>query len=373
MSLAFNIDLTYNACLLSECPPDGAVQGTFCTLRDGARFTFTIMDRLTTLTLFVILAFVLDFLTGILAAPGVVATMIATRAMSPRKALILSTVATLIGPFLFGLAVANAVGVEVLNVRTVTPIVLYASMISTIVWMVLTYYLRIPSSSSHAMIGGLLGAALAVLGPAVIDAGGLLKMIASLALTMPLGIAGGFLMVRLCYWLSQSASPKVNRRFNQGQLVASFGLGLAIGSNSAQRVMGMMALGLLATGFLPQFEIPTWVIAVSAIGLALGNLLGGMRMINSVGGRFFQIRPIHGFSAETASALIILVTSLLGGVVSTTQVTSLSVVGAGAGERVSMVRWDFVQSVVLTWVLTIPLTAILAAATCGVLKGLGVV
>src|SRR5260221_2820857 len=337
-----------------------------------ARFAFRIMDRLTTLILFVVLAFVLDFLTGILSAPGVVATMIASRAMSPRKALILSTIATLIGPFIFGLAVANAVGIEVLDVHSVTPVVIYASMIATIVWMLISYYLRIPSSSSHAMIGGLIGAALAVLGPAVIDNGGLLKMILSLSLTMPLGVAGGFIAVRLCYWLAQNSSPTVNRRFNQGQLVASFGLGLAIGSNSAQRIMGMMALGLLVTGFLPRFEIPTWVIAVSAIGLALGNLLGGMRLVNSIGGRFFQIRPIHGFSAEAASALIILVSSLLGGVVSTTQVTSLSVVGAGAGERVSMVRWNFVQNVILTWVLTIPLTALLAALTSGILRQLGV-
>src|SRR5262249_55418777 len=143
--------------------------------------------------------------------------------------------------------------------------------------------------------------------------------------------------------LAQNASPKVNRRFNQGQFVASFGLGLAIGSNSAQRVMGMIALGLLVTGFLPHFEIPMWVIVISAVGLALGNLLGGMRLINSIGGRFFQIRPINGFSAETASAVIILISSLLGGVVSTTQVTSLSVVGAGAGDRMSMVRWNFVR------------------------------
>ncbi len=330
------------------------------------------MENLIPIALIIGLALALDVMTGMLSAPSIVATIIASRAMSPRKALLMSTLAELVGPFMFGLAVANVIGDEVVDVRQLTPAVMYAALSATIVWMLFSWYVRIPSSSSHVLVGGLLGSVFVASGPSAIGVNGFLKVLASLTLTLPLGVLGGFLMVRLCYWIARNASPKINRRFNQGQLVASFGLGLAIGSNSAQRAMGVMALGLVMTGVTPQFEIPLWVIAVCAVGLALGNLLGGMRLIQTIGARFFQIRPIHGFSAETASASLIIVTSLLGGMVSTTHLTSLSVIGAGAAERISMVRWGFVQDVMVAWVLTIPVTAILGGLLYLLFRFLGV-
>jgi inorganic phosphate transporter, PiT family len=317
---------------------------------------------------FISLALILDVLTGILSAPSIVATMIASRAMSPRNALLLSTLAELIGPFLFGVAVANVIGSEMVEQTHLTPIVLYAGLCSTIFWMLFSYYLRIPSSSTHALIGGMIGAVIAGAGPSAVHSGGLFKVVASLTLSMPLGLLGGFLMVRFSYWLTRNASPKVNQRFNQGQLLASFGLGMAIGTSSAQNIMGIIVLGLVMTGYLPHFVVPVWVIAISAVALALGNLLGGMRMIKSIGARFFQIKPIHGFSAETASAGIIIISTILGGVVSTTHLTNLSIIGAGAGERLSIVRWRFVKSVVIAWVLTIPMTALLAALLFGLLN-----
>jgi inorganic phosphate transporter, PiT family len=330
------------------------------------------LDNLNALSLIILLAFILDVMTGILSAPSIVATMIASRAMSPRKALLLSTLAELIGPFLFGVAVANAIGSGVIDTMRITPPVLYAALSAAIGWMLFSWYVRIPSSSSHALVGGLVGAVVAALGPSAVQGPGFLKVVASLTLTLPLGVLGGYLMVRLCYWLVKNASPRINERFNQGQLLASFGLGMAIGTNSAQHAMGIIALGLVMTGFTPRFEVPTWVIAVSAVGLALGNLMGGMRLIRTIGAKFFQIRPIHGFSAEAASAALIIVSSLLGGVVSTTHLTSLSVIGAGAAERVSMVRWGFVQNVVIAWLLTIPTTAILGGLIHLVLRSLGV-
>jgi len=318
------------------------------------------VERVVLLLPLLALAVLVDILTGIFGAPGVVATMIASRAMSTRKALILSTVAQFIGPFVFGIAAAKVLGSQVIDTSRITPLVLYTALGATITWLVFSFYLRIPSSTTHAMLGGLIGAVFVAVGPSAILSAGLLKVMISLILSPLIGALGGFLMVRVCYWLARGSTPNVNNRFNQGQLVTSFGLGLAIGSINAQITMGVIGLGLVLIGYTPNFEIPTWVILLSAAGLAFGNLIGGLRLVRSIGARFFQVRPIHGFSAELASALIIAVSSVIGGNVSTTHVTSLSVVGAGAAERLSMVRWGFVQNVLVTWLLTIPMTALLS-------------
>jgi len=301
-----------------------------------------------------------DILTGVFGAPSIVATMIASRAMTPYRAILLSTFAQLIGPLLFGVAVAAAVGKEVVDSAGITTLMLCAALTSTVFWMVFAWYVKIPSSSTHALIGGLVGAVLAGLGPSGIHGGGLLKMILSLTLTAPLGIVGGFLVARLCYWLARASTPKVNHAFNKGQLITAIFLGFAVGSNNAQNAMGITTLGLVVAGFITKFEVPHWVIIGSAVCLAFGNLIGGMRLMKSMGAQFFQVRPLHGFSAELSSTLIIIGSSLIGGDVSTTHVTSMSIIGAGAAERVSMVRWGFVQRVLWTWVLTIPMTALIA-------------
>ena len=320
---------------------------------------------------FLLLVAIQDMLTGVFGAPSIVATMIASRAMTPRRAIYLSTVAQFVGPLIFGVAVASTVGADVVRSQGVTPLVLCAALSSTVFWMIFSWALRIPSSSTHALIGGLVGAVFAALGPSAIYGGGLLKILLSLTLTAPLGIIVGFLVTHLDYWLVRGAPPKVAERFNQGQFFASLFLGLAIGSNNAQNAMGITTLGLIAAGVLPKFEVPVWVIVGSAVCLALGNLLGGMRLMKAVGMQFFRIRPIHGFSAEVSSALIIAISSILGGDVSTTHVTSMSIIGAGAAERISMVRWGFVQRVLLTWVLTIPSTALIAGVLYLVLAALG--
>lgn len=302
-----------------------------------------------------------DMLTGIFAAPGIVATMIASRAMEPRRAIYLSTLAQLIGPLLFGVAVASTIGSEVVDPAGITPAVLEAALAATVFWMLFSWHFRIPSSSTHALVGGLVGAVLAALGPDAIRSAGLLKVLVSLSLTVPLGVIGGFVATNLCYWLARNAKPQVNQRFNAGQLLLSLMLGFVIGSANAQNIMGITTLGLVAAGLLPRFEVPLWVMVGSAACLAAGNLIGGMRIMHSVGMKYFRIRPIHGFSAELSSTAIILMSALLGGSVSTTHVTSMSIIGAGAAERVSMVRWGFVRRVLLTWVLTIPGTMACAA------------
>lgn len=318
------------------------------------------MNRLMLFMPIFFLVAIQDTLTGLFGAPSIVATMLASRAMGYRSAITLSTLAQLIGPFLFGVAVATTLGSDIVEIVGLSPTVMDAALGSTVLWMLFSWYLRIPSSSTHALVGGLVGAVFTAVGPTAIHLNGLFKILLTLTLTAPLGIVAGYIVVRLCYWLAQNASPKINARFNQGQFLASIFLGLAIGSSNAQNAMGVTVLGLMTTGLLTQFEVPLWVIIMSAIFLALGNLIGGMRVMRSIGGQFYRIQPIHGFSAQVASAAIIAINSLLGGEVSTTHVTSMSIIGAGAAERLSMVRWGFVQRVLVTWVLTIPVTAILA-------------
>jgi PiT family inorganic phosphate transporter len=318
------------------------------------------MTGLVALFPFLVLVAFQDVLSGIFGAPGIIATLVASRAMTPRRAIVLSTITQFLGPLIFGVAVASVIGSEVVESNGLTAIALYAALSSTVFWMVFSWLLRIPSSSTHALIGGMVGAALAAHGPAAIHENGLLKILLSLSLTLPLGIIGGFLTLHCINRLLPRSKKRFNRRCNQGQFVASLFLGLAVGSSNAQNAMGITALGLFATGFLPRFEVPLWVIVGSAACLALGNLVGGMRLIDSVGARFFPVRPVHGFSAGVSSALIIGISALVGGGVSTTHVTSMSIIGAGAAEGSTRVQWQFVRKVLLVWVLTIPSTILLA-------------
>lgn len=319
-----------------------------------------------------VLVVIQDILTGIFGAPSIVATMVASQAMTPRRAILLSTVAQLVGPFIFGVAVASTVGSDVVQAQQITPLMLCAALSSTVIWMVFSWYRRIPSSSTHALIGGLVGAVVVALGPAAIHGVGLLKILLTLTLTAPLGFIGGYFVTRVCRWFTQLPTPTSDRRFNRGQFVASMFLGLAIGSNNAQNAMGITALGLVATGSLPTFQVPMWVIIISAVFLAVGNLLGGLRLVRSVGGDFFDIRPIHGFGAEVSSVAVITVSSLVGGNVSTTHVTSMSIIGAGSAECLASIQWKFVRKVLMTWVLTIPITACLAGFIYVALVAVGV-
>lgn len=314
-----------------------------------------------------------DILTGIFGAPSIIATVVASRALSTRRALILSTLAQLIGPFLFGVAVAKTVGSQVIEPLGITTPVLAAALLATVVWMLVSWVASIPSSSTHALIGGLVGAVLAAVGPGAVHWDGLLKMVLTLTLTAPLGVVIGYVIARVCYRFARrrEAEVDVTRRFNQGQLVAATFLGLAVGSSNAQNAMGVTVLTLMSAGVMNSFEVPVWVIVVSAICLALGNLIGGTRLLNTVGTQYVRVEPLHGFSGTLSSSLIILAASIAGGGVSTTHVTSMSIIGAGAAESVSAVRWRFVRRVLVTWVITIPATAALASLAFGALSLLG--
>ncbi len=313
------------------------------------------------LILLVFLALLFNFLNGFHDASNIVATVISSRAMSPRAALTWTAIFELLGPYVLGVAVARTIGADIVGFENITVIVLYAGLASAIIWNVVTWYFGIPSSSSHALIGGLIGAVGMASGPSVIRVEGLTKVFIALFTSPILGFIIGFFLMKLIVALLWWATPSVNRWFRYSQIVTSAALALSHGANDGQKTMGIITLGLLTLGYLSAFQVPNWVIIASSLTMALGAYTGGWRLIHTLGAKFYRIRPVHGFTVQTTSASIVIGAALLGGPVSTTQVVSAAIVGVGSAERVSKVRWKVAQDIVLAWVLTIPITALLAA------------
>ncbi len=313
------------------------------------------------LIFFVAFALIFDFLNGFHDSANVVATAIASRAMTPRWALAMTALSNLAGPFLFGVAVATTIGSEVITGEAVTVPVAMAALLSAIAWNILTWLLGIPSSSSHALMGGFIGAAIAGYGVNVIHMAGLNKILLGLFVSPFLGLIFGWIALRFCLFIGLWTSPRINVFFRRAQWVTALALGLSHGTNDAQKTMGILTMGLVAFGILPEFRVPIWVIGASALAIALGTALGGWRLIRTMGAGFYRIRPIHAFSSQVASTAVILGAALLGGPVSTTQVISSTIVGAGAAERIHKVRWGVAGQIVMAWLLTIPSTGLLGA------------
>ena len=315
----------------------------------------------------IVLALVFDFLNGIHDSSNIVATMISSRALSPRVALGMTAVAEFSGPFIFGVAVANTIGHEVVVAEAINTVVLLAALSSAILWNLLTWYLGFPSSSSHALIGGLVGAVVMGAGWQAIQLPGMEKILIALFASPIIGFAFGYMLLRLILLLSWKASPGINRLFKRGQIFTALALALSHGANDAQKTMGIITLALVTGGYLKVFAVPIWVILLCAGMIALGTAVGGQRLIRTLGGKFFKIRPVDGFAAQMASAVVILGASLVGGPVSTTQVVSSTIMGVGAAERVNKVRWGVAQEIATAWLLTIPATALVAAGLYWVL------
>ncbi|MGD8490618.1 MAG: inorganic phosphate transporter [Anaerolineae bacterium] len=313
------------------------------------------------LLLIIAIALIFDFLNGFHDASNIVATMISSRAMSPRNALLLIAVAEFVGPFLFGVAVATTIGSEVVDPAAITSAVIIAALASAIVWNLVTWYFGWPSSTSHALIGGLVGAVAMAAGPETIAVAGLQKILLALFLSPILGFALGFLMLKGIYFLARGATPRVNSLFRKSQWGTSLALALSHGTNDAQKTMGIIAMAMVTTGYVSEFQVPWWVIALSASAISLGTASGGWRLIETLGGKFYKVRPVHAFGSQLTSALVIMGAALLGGPVSTTQVVSSSIVGAGSADRVSKVRWIVARDIAVAWLLTIPVSALLAA------------
>ena len=309
----------------------------------------------------VFVALLYAFLNGINDSSSIVATMISSRAFSPRAALAMTAVAEFLGPFIFGIAVAKTIGHEAVNSNAVSTPIILAAMLAAVSWNLLTWYLGLPSSSSHALIGGLIGAVAMGAGWQAIRVAGLEKILIPLFVSPVIGFGIGFIILRIVMRLSWDASPGINEFFKRSQILTVLALGLSHGSNDAPKTMGVITLALMTENYLHVFVVPTWVILLSALAIAAGTAVGAERLIRTVGGKFYKIEPIDAFSSQLSSAIVILTASLTGGPVSATQVISSGIMGVGAAERPNKVRWKIAQDIVTTWLSTIPATALLAA------------
>lgn len=315
----------------------------------------------------IILSLAFDFLNGVHDSSNVVATMISSRALSPRAALSMTAVAEFSGPFIFGVAVANTIGNEVVVAAAISVQVLLAALISAISWNLLTWYLGFPSSSSHAMIGGFVGAVVMGAGWEAIKLQGLEKILIALFTSPIIGFVFGFIILRLILLFSWNVTPRINVLFKKSQVFTGLALALSHGANDAQKTMGIITLALLIGGEIETFTVPLWVIIMCAAMIALGTSVGGWKLIRTLGGKFYKIRPVDGLASQLTSAVVILGASLVGGPVSTTQVVSSAIMGVGAAERVNKVRWGVAQEIGTAWLLTIPATALVGAGIYWVL------
>lgn len=309
----------------------------------------------------VVLALSFDFLNGIHDSSNIVATMISSRAFPPRVALWTIAVAEFSGPLIFGVAVANTIGHEVVDPKTMTTEIVLAALCSAILWNLLTWFLGFPSSSSHALVGGIVGAVTVGAGWQAIQMQGLWKILVPLFTSPIIGFVIGFILLRTITALCWDATPRINELFKRSQMVTGIALALSHGTNDSQKTMGVITLALVTTGYLKTFAVPVWVIIMCASMIALGTATGGWRLIRTLGGKFYKIRPVDGFTSQLTSAAVILGASLFGGPVSTTQVVSSSIIGVGTAERASKVRWGVAQEIVTAWILTVPASAVVAA------------
>ena len=313
------------------------------------------------LVVLVVLALFFAFVNGFHDTANVVATIIASRAMTPRAALLIAAAANFVAPFLFGVAVAKTIGTEVASPEAMTIAVVAAALIGATVWNLATWRLGIPSSSSHALIGGILGAVAVGSGLEVIHAEGLWLIAIALFISPVIGFVVGAVLMRLILFFARGASPRANLFFKYAQLPTAIILALSHGTNDAQKTMGIITLGLVVLGIQKDFVVPVWVILACAAAIGVGTAAGGWRIIHTLGGKFYRIRAVHSFASQLASGAVILGASLVGGPVSTTQVVSSAILGAGAGQRVSQVRWGVLKDILVAWLLTLPASAGLSA------------
>ncbi len=321
----------------------------------------------------VVLALVFDFLNGLHDSSNIVATMISSRAFRPQSALLFTAVAHFLGPFLFGVAVAKTIGSEVVQIESITMEVIIAALVGAILWNLLTWFFGIPSSSSHALIGGIVGAVAIGAGFEAIKLGGLEKVLIALFASPILGFILGFLITKLIFFLARAATPKINTFFKRSQIVTALALAFSHGTNDAQKTMGVITLGLVISGVLQEFHVPLWVITLSAGAIALGTAFGGWRLIKTLGGKFYKIRPVDSFASQLTSGIVILGASLVGGPVSTTQVVSSAIIGVGTSDRVSKVRWNVMEEIITAWIITIPATGLVSAGVYWLLVNIPVV
>jgi PiT family inorganic phosphate transporter len=312
----------------------------------------------------IVVALIFDFINGFHDTANAIATVVSTGVLPLRTAILLAAVLNFIGA-LTGTAVASTIGKGVITPDTITLVVVLAALLGAIFWNLFTWYFGIPSSSSHAMVGGLVGAGIAHSGFSSIQGPGMTKIVCSLILSPIVGMLIAFTFMLILLWLFRRAAPVgVSSLFRRLQMLSAGFMALSHGSNDAQKTMGVITMALVAYGAVtmtgPKLMVPTWVILASAAAMGLGTAAGGVRIIKTLGTKIIDLKPVHGFAAETAAAAVIMTASHYGLPVSTTHCISGSIMGVGASKSVSAVRWGITVRILYAWVLTIPISAISA-------------
>jgi PiT family inorganic phosphate transporter len=318
------------------------------------------------------LAIVFDYINGFHDTANAIATSVATRALSPRVAVLMAAAFNFIGA-VAGTAVAKTIGAGLVDEETTTQAVVAAALIGAITWNLITWYFAIPSSSSHALIGGLLGATIVAAGMGALNTQGIVDKVLIPMISSPLiGFVAAFLLMLSLYWIFRNAKRKpMARIFRRLQVISAGYMAFSHGSNDAQKTMGIITLALFSAGAIESIEVPTWVIVVSATALSLGTAVGGWRIMKTMGSRVVELEPVHGFAAETTAATVLLTTAQLGMPVSTTHVISSAIMGVGSARGPKGVRWGVARRILLAWVITIPASGIVAALSWFVLHTIG--
>src|SRR5262245_55026517 len=318
-------------------------------------------------------ALTFDFINGFHDAANSIATIVSTRVLSPGQAVIWAAFFNFVAAFGFGTAVAKTIGRGMIDLSVVTFAVIFSGLVGAIVWDLITWYFGLPTSSSHALIGGYAGAAMArVMSTDVIIPSGWTKTLVFIVVSPLLGMFAGLTLMTATFWIFRRVVPqRVDKWFRRMQLLSAALFSLSHGTNDAQKTMGIIAGVLVTAGYLKTFDIPIWVVLAAHAAIGLGTLFGGWRIIHTMGSKITKLQPVGGFAAETGAAIAIFTATHFGIPVSTTHAITGSIVGVGATRRLSAVRWGVAGRIVWAWILTIPMAALIGACTFWVARALG--
>jgi inorganic phosphate transporter, PiT family len=324
---------------------------------------------LATVAALILTALIFDYINGFHDAANSIATVVSTRVLSPGKAVIWAAFFNFVAAFTFGTAVARTVGAGMIDINIVTFAVIFGGLTGAIIWDLITWYYGLPTSSSHALIGGYAGAAVAKAGFAAIVPAGWTKTLLFIVLSPLIGMLLGLILMTSIFWIFRWTPPsRVDRWFRRLQLLSAAAFSLNHGANDAQKTMGIIAGVLLAAGYIQTFDIPFWVVLAAHAAIGLGTLAGGWRIIHTMGSKITKLQPVGGFAAETGAALSILIATQTGVPVSTTHAITGAIVGVGATRRLSAVRWGVAGQIVWAWILTIPAAFAIGAGAYTLLK-----
>ena len=314
------------------------------------------------LILIIFIAIVFDYTNGIHDSANAIATIVSTKVLSPAQAVVMAASFNLVGAFI-GTHVASTIGKGIVNPDIIagSQTIILASLVAAILWNLITWYFGLPSSSSHGLIGGIIGAAIAYKGWHTLQLGSIIdKVILPLFLSPLSGFIGGYLLMLALAWITCKLNPRImNKLFRRLQVLAAAFMAMSHGSNDGQKTMGIITLALFLSHQIPAIEVPLWVKLICAMAIALGTANGGWKIIKTMGNKIFKMEPVHGFAAETSSALVISAASFIGAPISTTHVFSASILGVGSSKRFSAVRWNVAGQMVVAWVLTLPASALM--------------